>query len=70
MLLISSSSLEEGVFEITAGIGMVVIYVLVPLPLEVPDEELDVIEHVDFFLPKYLPQHNVLTLRSKTTTIH
>ena len=50
MLLISSSSLDEGVFEITAGIGIVVIYVLLPLPLEDPDEELDVIEHVDFFL--------------------
>ena len=52
MLLISSSSLDEGVLEITAGIGIVVIYVLLPLPLDVPDEELDVIEHVDFFLVK------------------
>ena len=44
----SSSSLDDGVFEevIVAPTNVL------PIPLEVPLEELDDVEHVDFFLVK------------------
>jgi hypothetical protein len=51
MLLMSSSSLDDGVLE-EIDEARVAPNTVLPISLQVPLEELDVVEHVDFFLVK------------------
>ena len=50
ILLMSSSSFADGVFEVT--VELIPVTTVLHTPFEVPEEEFDVVEDVDFFLVK------------------